>query len=169
MDSPIRPFPEKAGKFSLKSLLNSQEDDNYYDYWAYTGSTTSPPCSHNTKWIVFMDTFPIGLTFLEMLKGSQYTFREQNAQLQKYYSSHRTIQEREDRLVGIYINREKKELSDDLKGHFEQVTTQTDKYFYQPGKLSSGFSGASPVTYNDLYKDKRVTSPRKALIAKASQ
>lgn len=72
VDSPVRPFPE--GRFSLKSLLDSEDD--YYDYWTYGGSTTSPPCSHNTKWIVFMEEFAIGLTFLEMVRGSQYTFRE---------------------------------------------------------------------------------------------
>jgi len=29
-----------------------------------------------------------------------------------------------------------------MKGHFEKVEVETDKYFYQPGSLPSGFKGA---------------------------
>lgn len=63
----------------------------------------------------------------------------------------------------------KQKISDDLKGHFERVTTETDKYFYQPGRLPSGFQGATHVTNNDLFRENKVDRAVKSLISKAAQ
>jgi len=118
---------KKKKKFSLKELIkDASDDDNYYDYYSYSGSLTYPPCSQ-AKWIVFIDTFSVGLTFLEMFKLTQFT---QLLPQPLYYQSYRNIQDKEARLISIYINAEKKEVDDDLKGHFEKVEVESYKYFY---------------------------------------
>lgn len=68
-----------------------------------------------------------------------------------YYDSYRKIQKLEDRVVSIYINKQKKEFEDEMKGHFEKVEVETDKYFYQPGDLSSGFKGSQKVEMDYMY------------------
>jgi hypothetical protein len=38
-----------------------------------------------------------------------------------------------------------------MEGHFEKVEREVDNYFYQPGKLPSGFKDSSKIDYKDLY------------------
>jgi len=56
----------------LKVLFDNKDqiDDNYFDYYSYKGSLSWPPCSNNAKWIVFMDSFSLGLSVVEMFKNS---------------------------------------------------------------------------------------------------
>lgn len=148
-------YKQNEEKFNLKVLFDDQGqmDDNYFDYYSYKGSLSRPPCSSNTKWIVFMDTFSLGLTVVEMFKNSQEVEYSENNPVDQvmYYDSYRRVQKLEDRVVDIYINKQKKEFEEDMKGHFEKVEVESDKYFYQPGELPSGFKGAKKVEMNYMY------------------
>ena len=73
-DSPYKSLLNINKKpFNLKQLLvddnTSLLDDNYYNYYSYQGSLSSPPCT-TAKWIVFMDIFSVPLTVIEMIKDS---------------------------------------------------------------------------------------------------
>lgn len=94
--------------------------DNYFSYFYYNGSLSSPQCDEHVRWIVVAEPIPLGMTVYQMFNDAHARGN------QNYKGNHRYVQPLYDRKV-LYFDSEmvkcgnptthKDELDD---GHFEK-------------------------------------------------